>query len=205
MIGFLVLLVLAPAAGLVRWWRRRRRGDSVRSALGRTQVAVAGGRALARLQLDLDVPLQRVAVTRRELTEVVVRVAESVRRESDVYHQLAWDQDEATLRMAPVGPQLEELGDRFLLMLERPAAEGLCQVWLTLPRDVGLGQAMAGRGFDPEAEGEPERLLGSLEVRWAAASEVVRRDPVQLIRLVLFVPPEAEARARGLLESASWS
>jgi hypothetical protein len=202
MLGLVVLLVLAPMAAVMRWWRRWRRGGAVRTSIVSTRIPAPGRGELVRLQLDLDVPAVRVAGVRRWLTETMVRVAEALRHQDDVYHQLAWDPEEGVLHLAPVGPQLQELGDRFLLTLGRRAAEGLCQVWLTLPRSIGLGQAMAGLGFDPEAEGEPDHLLGVLEVCWAAASEVVSRDPVQLIRLVLFVPPGAEAAVRGLLERA---
>jgi hypothetical protein len=52
---------------------------------------------------------------------------------------------------------------------------------------------------DPQAVGEPERLLASADARWAMASEWARVGPSLVIRLVVVVPIDSADRVRTIL------
>jgi hypothetical protein len=99
-----------------------------------------------------------------------------------------------------VGPQLQELGERFSLVLSQGALSGRTVVWLTLGRDHALSEVLDPVACGPEAEGEPEALLASPAARWSMATEWARVGPSLVIRLILVVPTDAENRVKALLE-----
>ena len=199
--GIVALIVVAPPALVVRWWRARRRGADVRSTLEEQPFPTAGGEVLRLFDLTLDVPPPAEAGFRRRLTDVVVRVAEGLRRPDDVYHlayRLPWNSEPVVI---PVGPQLQELGERFSLVLSQGALAGRTVVWLTLGRGRPLAEVVDPALYDPEAEGEPEALIAGAGARWAMATEWARVGPSLIVRLILVVPTDAENRVKTLLGS----
>jgi hypothetical protein len=144
-----------------------------------------------RIDAVLDVPLTRERGFRRRTTDAVIRVAEDLRRPDDVYtmiYRLPSDEEAVAL---PVGPQLQELGERFYLALNQGSLAGRTVVWLTLGRSTALAEVVDPFTCDPEGDGEPEGLLGTAVARWSMASEWARVGPSLVIRLILVVPGSA--------------
>jgi len=183
-----VLAVISPFALVVHRWRCWRRGDDMRVAVTTTPWPATRGEERRRIDAVLDVPLSREGGVRRRVTDAVIRVAEDLRRPDDTYtmvYRLPSDEEAVAL---PVGPQLQELGERFYLALNQGPAAGRTVVWLTLGRGTALASVVDPRTCDPEGDGEPEGLLAAAEARWTLASEWARVGPSLIIRLVLVVP-----------------
>jgi hypothetical protein len=197
--GALALIVISPFALVIRSWRAWRRGDKVRSTL-ETRPLVSTTGARHRIDLTLDVPAAVEPGFRRRLTDAVVRVAEALRRPDDVYNIIYRHPADPEPVALSVGPQLQELGERFSLVLSQGALSGRTVVWLTLGRDHALSEVLDPVACDPEAEGEPEALLASPAARWSMATEWARVGPSLVIRLILVVPTDAENRVKALLE-----
>lgn len=185
--GFAVLAVMSPFALLVHSWRRWRRGKDVRMVFEVTEHAGTGA-GTSRIDVMLDVPQNAEAGFRRQVTDAIVRVAESVRRSDDVYNLIYRLPTDVEALALPVGPQLQELGERFFLTLNQGSLEGRTVVWLTLGRGTVLAAVVDPATCNPEAGGEPEGLLATPEAHWAMASEWARVGPSLIIRLVLVVP-----------------
>ena len=198
--GFLALIVISPFALVIQSWRAWRRGGEVRSTLEtRGFMSAAGPRC--RIDLALDVPAPAEPGFRRRLTDAVVRVAETLRRPDDVYNVVYRHPADPEPVVLPVGPQLQELGERFSLVLSQGALSGRTVVWLTLARDRALSEVVDPSTSDPEAEGEPDALLAAPDARWSMATEWARVGASLVIRLILVVPADAESRVKTLLGS----
>ncbi len=195
LLGLPALVVLAPAAAAVRAVRRARRGDRVR--LSWREEPASG--ALARLAVELDVPTGREPRARRALTDAVVRIAEALRRPDDVYHLLWRERHEHETTLLPIGPQVQDLGERFHLALSHHAWAGRTLVWLTLARSTPLASAVPAADWNPEAPGEPAGLLAAVPARWAAALEFRSDGASTLHRLDLHLPPSKLPQATALL------
>jgi len=200
--GMAGLVVLAPVALAVRRYRAWRRGSQLRIERSRGRLPVVDGEPFVRINLTADVPASAaVEPFRRRLTEVVVRVAERLRRPDDVYHLLSRDPADGETVVLPIGPLVQELAERFLLVLGIRAMAGRTSVWLTLARSRRVVDLVDPFGYDPEAEGEPERLLASSGMRWGMATSFAPRGASVLFRLVLYVPGDAAATVEALLEN----
>jgi hypothetical protein len=185
-----VLALFSPFVLVVRGWRRWRRGTDIRLRTDVSSLANAEGTELRRIDLELDLPLPTEPGFRHRLTEAVIRVAEELRTPDDVYHllyRLPWDDEPVVL---PVGPQVQELGERFSLVQSQGAMAGRTAVWLTMGRKHALSELVDPVTYSPEAEGEPDRLLVHPSLRWSMASEWARVGPSLIIRLILVVPSE---------------
>ena len=159
------------------------------------------GADLIRVDLTFDVPQPAEPGFRRRLVDAVVRVAEALRMSDDVYHlayHLPWDDEPVVM---PVGPQLQELGERFSLVQSQGAMAGRTAVWLTLGRDEALSEVVDPDTYDPEADGEPEGLLTHPDVRWSMATEWARVGPSLVFRLILVVPVDRADHVRDLLNA----
>jgi hypothetical protein len=198
--GFLALIAISPFALVIRSWRAWRRGGEVRSTL-KTRPFVSTTGARNRIELALDVPAPAEPGFRRRLTDTVVRVAEALRRPDDVYNIIYRHPADPEPVVLAVGPQLQELGERFSLVLSQGVLSGRTVVWLTLPRDCALSEVVDPIACDPEAEGEPETLLAAPAARWSMATEWARVGASLMIRLILVVPTDAENRVKALLGS----
>jgi len=200
-VGAAALVVISPFALVVRRWRAWRRGGELRSTLATRPFANSGGGARRWIDLTLDVPAPAEPGFRRRLTEAIVRVAEELRRPDDVYHLVYRRPGDAEPVLLPVGPQLQELGERFSLVLAQGSLAGRTVVWLTLGRGRALAEVVNPASCDPEGEGEPEALLATAEARWSMAGEWARIGPSLVVRLILVVPADAEERVKAPLRS----
>ncbi len=197
--GVLALIVISPFALVIRSWRAWRRGSEVRSTLESRRFASAGDRC--RIDLMLDVPAPAEPGFRRRLTDTIVRIAETLRRPDDTYNVLYRLPSDPEPVVLAVGPQLQELGERFSLVLSQGALSGRTVVWLTLSRDSALSEVVDPVACDPEANGEPEVLFATTDAHWSMATEWARVGPSLVIRLILIVPADAENRVKALLGS----
>jgi len=185
--GFAVLAVMSPFALLVHAWRRWRRGDDVRVVVEATERSDTEEGA-ARVEVTVDLPRNDEGGFRRRATDAVIRVAESLRRPDDVYNLIYRTPADDEALALPVGPLLQELGERFFLTLNQGSLDGRTLVWLTLGRGTALAEVVDPATCNPEADGEPEGLLATPEARWAMASEWALVGPSLVIRLIFVVP-----------------
>jgi len=186
--GAAALTVFAPFVLAVQGWKKWRRGSEIRTTIDIEPLTNSAGADLRRIDLSLDVPQPAEPGFRRRLTDAVVRVAEVLRAPDDVYHlvyRLPWDEEPVAI---PVGPLLQELGERFELVQSQGVMAGRTVVWLTLGRDRALAEVVDPVAYNPEADGEPEGLLTHRDVRWSMATEWARVGPSLVFRLVLVVP-----------------
>ena len=167
----------------------------------RSFVSTTGTRN--RIELALDVPAPAEHGFRRRLTDTIVRIAETLRRPDDVYTIIYRHPADPEPVALPVGPQLQELGERFSLVLSQGALWGRTVVWLTLPRDCALSEVVDPTACDPEAEGEPDELLATPAARWSMATEWARVGPSLIVHLILVIPSDAENRVKALLEDTT--
>lgn len=187
-LGSVLLLILAPLAALVRWWRRWRRGYDVRVA--RRDL---GGVDLSGIELTLDSPLSREVETRTALIDALVRLAEEVRRPDDVYHLVFRRPTEPEADLIAVGPQPQELAQRLGIGFSHRSSVGCTQLWLTLPRAVHLAEVVDPFAFDPERPGAPADLILEARPRWAMVTSFGRTGPSVVYRLQLLLPPSSAA------------
>ena len=187
------LLVLAPLAAVVRGWQAWRRGRDWRIEVDEGRNAAAR----QRLEVTADVPRASASGFPRRLTHALVRIAEVLRRPDDVHHLFYRIPGDDEGMLVPVGPQLQELGERIQLALGQSVLERRTTLWLTLPADRAVARLVDPSRDDPEAEGEPERLVARTAPRWAMAASRARSGPSVLYRLVLWVP---EAHADSVAE-----
>jgi len=193
------LAVLGPAVALRRWWSARKRGGRTESSV--REASVPGRGDLCRVDLELDLPLERERAARRELTALVVRLAEALGGRGEVYHLVHRPPWEPESELRAVGPRLQVLGDRFHQHLGRNELESCTSVWLALPPGVFLGTLLDPAAYDPAARGEPDGLLADLPCRWGFAAAWRRREASVLFRLALYVPDTAGPTARNLVDA----
>lgn len=199
-VGAVVLAGLAPFVVAVRGWKKWRRGSEIRMKTEIESIPGSAGVDLRRIDLSFDVPLAAEPGFRSRLTDTVVRVAESLRAPDDVYHlvyRLPWDEEPVAI---PVGPMLQELGERFDLVQSQGAMAGRTAVWLTFGRDRALAEVVDPVAYDPEADGEPDGLLMHPELRWSMATEWARVGPSLIFRLILVVPTHRADQVQTVLE-----
>ena len=199
-VGAVALALLSPFVAAIRTWRSWRRGSEVRSSLEVTSVARSDGSQLQGFDLSVDAPIAAEPELRRRLTDTVIRVAEALRRDDDVYHlvyRLPWDEEATAI---PVGPQMHELGERFSLVQSQGALLGRTAVWLTTGRHRALAEVIDPLVYDPESEAEPHTLQRHPDVRWSMATARARNGPSFEYRLIITVPRELATRIAGLVE-----
>jgi hypothetical protein len=151
---------------------------------------------------DLRIDAPRTAETELglRLTDTVVRVAESLRRPDDAYHQVVRPEGEAETLLRPVGVRVQALGERFHLALGRRSLALRTQLWLTLSADLALIEVVDPLRDDPDAPGQPEALLGDPRLRWGVASAFAPAGPSIRYRLLIVVPEGAETVVAGLVD-----
>jgi len=196
-----VLAAFAPVVVAVRGWKKWRRGSEIRTKTDIESLSDSAGADLRRIDLSFDVPLPAEPGFHRRLTDVVVRVAEALRAQDDVYHlvyRLPWDEEPVAM---PVGPMLQELGERFALVQSQGVMAGRTAVWLTLSRDCALSEVVDPVAYNPEATGEPQALLTDPALRWSMATEWARVGPSLVFRLVLVVPNHQVDHVQIVLEA----
>ncbi|MCG6964580.1 MAG: hypothetical protein LJE95_15100 [Acidobacteria bacterium] len=199
-VGSLLLLVLAPPAALVRWWRRQRRGHQLR--IVRRDL---GGTTFSRIELTVDAPLSRELEVRAALIDALVRLAEGVRLPDDVYHLVFRRSIETEADLVGIGPQPQELAQRLGIAFSHRASTGRTQLWLTLPRTVHLSEVVDPIVFDPERPGASEDLVLQARPRWAMVSVFARSGPSVVYRLRLHLPPSAVGTVDAVMTRLSAS
>lgn len=199
--GFFVLAVISPFAALVHSWRRWTRGEGARVEVELEDWPGSHGGASERIDVTIDVPVSDSPETRRRVTDAVIRIAEALRQPDDVFNLIYRLPSGEEAVVLPVGPQLQELGERFFLTLNQGALAGRTVVWLTLGRGTALATVVDPFTVDPGGENEPEGLLGTPAARWSMASEWAVVGPSMVVRLVLVVPVEAGKRVVGILSA----
>ena len=199
--GVFSLALISPFAFVVQRWRRRRRGNALRSTVEVRSFEKAAGVERRCIDVTLDVPVAVEPGFRRRVTEAIVRVADTLRRPDDVYNVIYSPPGDTEPVVLPVGPQLQELGERFFLTLTQSALSARTVVWLTLGRDHPLSEVVDPMTCDPEAEGEPESILSSTDARWSMATEWVRVGPSLVIRLIIVVPAETADEVKRSVEA----
>jgi hypothetical protein len=182
------LLVLGPPSLLVRSWRRWRRGSEARVEHSTRRIGSGGGAELALLDLRVDVPLSSADGFRRSLTDVLIRVAERLRRADDVYYLVYRLPETAETTLLAVGPLVQNFGEWLSLTLGRPELAHRTVLWLALPASRGIAEVLDPFAYDPEAPGEPSRVAVSGTVRWAVAGSFANSDAAMLYRVLLWVP-----------------
>lgn len=198
--GLVGLGLLSPFALAARKLAQWRRGSEPRVGWTGTSIETTESEHLCRFDLTADVPYDREIQFRAALTDTVVRLAEAMRRADDIYHLAVRYAELNETTLLPVGPQLQELGERFALNLTQGALEGRTAVWLTLPRRRAAADVLDPFAYDPDAPGEPERLLTRPEVRWGMAASYLRTGPSVVHRVLLYVPNPARPAIELLLE-----
>jgi len=196
-----MLAALSPIVLSVRSWRKWRRGSEIRTTVDIEPLTNSAGADLRRIDLSFDVPQPAEPGFQRRLTDSVVRVAEALGESEDAFHlvyRLPWEEEPVAM---PIGPKLQELGDRFALVQSQGAMAGRTAVWLTLSRDRALSELVDPNDYDPEAGGEPNGLLMHRDLRWSMASEWARVGPSLVLRLILVVPADQTDRVKTVLES----
>jgi hypothetical protein len=196
-----VLALLSPVVLGARSWRAWRRGPDPRSAIESGTLTTSLGKELRRIDIVCDVPRAAEPEFHRRLTDAVIRVAETLRDPDDVYHlayRFPWEE---TPVVRPIGPQLQELGERFSLIQSQGKMAGRTVAWLTLGHDRALAEVLDPDTCDPEAPGELDALWTHPDVRWSMATEWLRVGPSWKFRLILVVPSEETHRVTTLLAS----
>jgi hypothetical protein len=199
-VGFAALALLAPFAVVARKLAQWRRGSKLQ--LGWTDASLGNteGEPVHRFDVEADVPHDRENAFRAVLTDTVVRLAESMRRPDDIYHFAVRYAELGETTTLAIGPQLQELGERFALVLTLDALDGRTAVWLTLPRQRAVAEVLDPFGYDPEAPGEPQRLLTRPGVRWGMATSRLWVGPSVVHRILLYVPESDRAAVEHLLK-----
>jgi hypothetical protein len=199
-LGSAALLLLAPFAVAVRSLRRWRRGDELLVRWTTEPFSAAAATPRCRLDLELDLPPPRVAAARPALTDTVIRIAELLRASDDVYHMAYRLPELNETVMIPVGPRLQELGERFALIIGQGSLAGRTVVWPTLPSERAIADLLDPFDYDPEAPGEPDRLMSKADVRWGMANSFADRGASIVYRLLLYLPSSAVPEVERLLE-----
>jgi hypothetical protein len=197
--GAALLVVLAPFVVAVQGWKKWRRGSEIRTKTESKSLTNSTGADLRRIDLSFDVPQPAEPAFRQRLTDSVVRVAEALRASDDVYHlvyRLPWEDEPVAI---PVGPRVQEFGERFALVQSQGAMAGRTAIWLTLGRDRALAEVVDPVACNPEADGEPHGLLTHPDLRWSMATEWARVGPSLIFRLVLVVSADQTDRLKSLL------
>jgi hypothetical protein len=99
----------------------------------------------------------------------------------------------------PVGSTVQALAERFALSLGQHDLERRTAVWLALPRAVHIAGVLDPFAYDPEAEGEPHRLLAHAPARWSLVVAWAHGTASSRLRLLLLVPTSQRARAEEVL------
>jgi hypothetical protein len=196
-LGFFSLVVLAVPVGLIRSWQAWRRG--VDWWIGWTNRPASAERFTVRIDLEADIPIGSAGDFPKRLTDTVIRVAEHLRQTDDHYHHIYRDLAEPDAVLLPLGPQLQELGERLILALRQTDLAHRTAVWLTLPTRPAIAELVDPAIYDPDSEGQPEGLVEETNARWAMATEWARVGPSMIYQVTLWVPQDSAPTVESLL------
>jgi len=195
--GLLSLAVLAIPVGLVRSWQTWRRGADWQIAWTNRPAPDTSGRW--RIDLEADIPHRTTGDFLKRLTDTVIRIAEHLRQADDHYHHIYRDPAESDAILLPVGPQLQELGERLILALRQSELANRTAVWLTLPTRPAIAELVDPATYDPDSIGEPDGIVTHADARWAMATEWARVGPSTIYHVILWVPENSTPAVESLL------
>ena len=147
-----------------------------------------------RLDVILDTPVAIELETRRRLTHALTAVAEVVAVPDGTFSVAYRAPGSVETSISVIGRRVQQLGQRVWLLLGRSQLTSRTVVWIALSPDGSLAE-VDPLSWDPEAAGEPDRLLARLQPLWAATTCVARDGVAVRYRIVLDVPAEHVARA----------
>jgi hypothetical protein len=191
-----VLAVLAPWVAAIRWWRRLRRGGAPRFSIEQT----TGAAERTRFDLKLDLPAPVTTTDRRRITNAVVRAAEVLAAGCGSYAAFYRRGADAEATLQAIGPRLQELGERFMLLLTQGPLNGRNVAWLALDPATAASDVIDPLVSDPENAATIEKLLSDPRARWAMASTWSHDGPSWLLRLIVVVPAPTAVEVRERLE-----
>jgi hypothetical protein len=203
--GVAALVLLAPFAFTIRVWRRWRRGRETSFALDASPGDPGAVTAHARFDATLDLPEPVSTEVRRRITATIVRIAQVLRTPDESLCAVYRLRSDPEPYLIAIGPQMQRLGDRFLLTLTQGALAGRTVVWLALDANTALAEVVDPETCDPEDHGELERLLVLDRARWSMATSWARVGPSWVFRVILVVPPGCGGVVRTLLEELEHS
>ncbi len=195
-LGTAALAVVGPVVGMRRWWLARRRGAAVQVRIVSSKTQAAGQAERLKLEVDVDVPLNRQRAGRWMVIDALVRVAELNDRPGDRHHLFVHRRDQEEPASVPLGHRVQDLGDRLERSFSHSPLERTTHLWLTFPPDRGWPEAAP----EPEDDEALERAVQTLEPRWAAATAYDVGDASILHRIHLWVPSESAERCRQFFE-----
>ena len=133
----------------------------------------------------------------------MIRIAEHHRQSDDHYHLIYRDHAEPDAILLPIGPLLQELGERLIVVLRQSELANRTAVWLTLPSRPAIAELVDPAAYDPDAVGEPEGLVEQTHARWAMATEWARVGPSTIYQVTLWVPEKDTQGVQTILSRLS--
>lgn len=179
------LAVLAPVAALYRSWARWRRGSAVVVEV-HTEAFERSEAGWSRVRATVDFPHSLDGG--RLITTCVVRVAEGLAGGGEVFHLVHREAGCEETIAVPLGSAINDLAERLLLSCHRSISDKRTLVWLALRRGRHLGEVIDPVTYDPEAPGEPDRLLGSAPMNWALVLKRHRGAAATFFEMSFLVP-----------------
>jgi hypothetical protein len=182
-VASVALFILSPVVAVIRYVQRRRRGSAITTSLSKDLET-------GLIELRVDAPTQRGFEARRELTEHIVRVAESLSDTSISYH-LAYREPHAdSMALVSIGPQLQALGDRLQQGLGRSAWFNMNLVWLALPSTQPLGSVFDPANDDPKNEEAIWSTIRDARAVWAAMTTTRLTGVAELMHVRILTQPD---------------
>jgi hypothetical protein len=195
-VGAVVLAILAPWVAAIRWWRRFQRGGRLRFSIEQS----SGGAERTRFDLKVDLPAPVASADQRRITNAVVRAAEVLAAGCGSYVAFYRRGGDSEATLQAIGPRLQELGERFMLLLTQGPLDGRNVLWLALDPATAAGDVIDPLACDPEDVATLEKFLGDLRARWTMACTWSHDGPSWLLRLIVVVPSSAAIDVRERLD-----
>ena len=195
-VGAVVLVVLAPWVAAIRWWRRVRRGRKQRLSIEQS----ASGAGRTRFDLKLDLPAPVAPADHRRITNAVVRAAEVLATGCGSYVAFYRRGGDSEATLQAIGPRMQELGERFMLLLTQGPLNGRNVVWMALDPTTAASDVIDPLALDPEDAATLEKLVGHARARWTMACTWSHDGPSWLLQLIVVVPSSVAPQVRERLD-----
>ena len=194
------LVFLAPMAALYRSWARWRRGSAVLVNSGIAGFERSPG-AWAKVTATVDIP--HTADNAQLMTRCLVRLAERLGTDAQAYHLIHREPGCEETIAVPLGLTINDLAERFSLSCRRSILDRKTLLWLAWLRGSHLGEYIDPVTYDPEAAGEPERLLRAAPFAWALALNRRRGSASTVFHLEFIVAREKADAVEAALDRLS--
>lgn len=177
-----ILVLGAPLVAAMRSLARWRRGRDIRVQDVRDEKF---GRYRS-LHSAVDYPSSCESCS--QLTSALAVLASSLSHSSD-NHYLLYRESEAGILLG-LGPSIQDLAERFLIMCRKSSIEGRSLLWLSLDRSRYIGEYLEAEKFNPDA-GDTDRLLGEAPLNWALKIRRKRSSVSTRYEIHLYLPAES--------------